>query len=258
MLLPYSIQNLDSGLTLRAQVYTVNDVLLETITTGFTEPNPGMYRWEYEPTEVGYIQFEAYIGGDWVFQDETTIDFVPTAFAFPSLSGDLYCDRDTIELIFGRDNVAKWANLDNYDLDNLTVPQDGEIDTRIAYACSYATYFIDARLSNRTGFTIPLVPLDGVNHDPVLINLASILAGVWLYENRGVQDFDPSTGKSTHRLTMYKTQAENDLEKIAKYQLRIGYVREEQRSPILAHSRRHHRHLSDDGFTFIGPNYGNI
>lgn len=72
---PFSIQNLATGLTLRAVVYDVNDVVLETITTGFTEPNDGEYRWEYTPTEIGYITFESWNGATWDFQAEATIDF---------------------------------------------------------------------------------------------------------------------------------------------------------------------------------------
>ena len=85
-MIPYSIQNLDAGLTLRAVVYDISDNILAIITTGFTEVFPGEYRWEYQPTQIGYIAFEAYIGSAWVWQAEATVDY--TAITAPTVDSE--------------------------------------------------------------------------------------------------------------------------------------------------------------------------
>jgi hypothetical protein len=116
-----------------------------------------------------------------------------------------YIEQSDIEDVFGASNVSKWADLDN----------DGDetaITARIDKAIAWAENEINSRL--REGpYVLPLandesdVPLE-------IVDVAANLAGVWLYENRGVQDFDPESGQSVHRLEWNRARAEKTLKEI--------------------------------------------
>ncbi len=119
-----------------------------------------------------------------------------------------YCTRANIEAVYGPTNVAKWADLDaDENASNITA--------RITLAISVASEEIDdfVRL---TQYTIPLAT--AAAETPVTItNLAATLAGIWLYEARGSQDFDPKTGAPYHRLAFKLEETKQFLE-----QLRTG------------------------------------
>ncbi|HPS52794.1 MAG TPA: DUF1320 family protein, partial [Phycisphaerae bacterium] len=91
-----------------------------------------------------------------------------------------YATKSEIESVFGKSNVASWSNLDN--------EMSGADDTRIASAISYADSIINARLRGGR-YALPLVNSQGTV--PGLVkDWAAKLAGVWLYECRGLFDDD--------------------------------------------------------------------
>ena len=125
-----------------------------------------------------------------------------------------YATREDVEAIFGSSNVAKWADMDNLGLEET-------ITARINAALQYAAAQIDSRLGV-SGFTVPLELIDGGDEYPVVIvNLAAALAGVWLYESRGIED----KGEIAHRLVYNKTKALEALEAIATGRLAVGCKR---------------------------------
>ena len=126
-----------------------------------------------------------------------------------------YCIRTSIEAIFGAINVAAWADLDD-DQD------DVKIDARITEAICYTADDIDNELRNGP-YVLPLVTSAGVVPRTVT-GLNAKLAGIWLYESRGVEDFDPDTGVPAHRLTFAKTEAQTKLRRIATRDLKIDAV----------------------------------
>lgn len=101
---------------------------------------------------------------------------------------DAYCTQAEIESYFGRDNIRKWADLNN---NKVTT----EIEDRIAEAINRATEEIDARL--RGGQYN--IPLDFDTMPRPLVKVAIQLAGDDLYSPRGAQDFD-ADGQPLHRL----------------------------------------------------------
>lgn len=120
-----------------------------------------------------------------------------------------YCTRSDIEALFGKANVAKWADVDN--------DQDADaIGDRIDQAIAVATARIDDRLRNGP-YTLPIA-----GSPATLTNLAVQLAGVWLYESRGVQDFSPDTGFPVHRLRWHSEQAEKTLNDLLSGKLRLN------------------------------------
>ena len=120
-----------------------------------------------------------------------------------------YSTRSDIEDVFGVDEVSKWADLDNDA--NAT-----KITNRIARAIEVADEKVDAAL--RGGAIAVPVPGSSV----LITNIAAILAGVWLYDARGVVDFDPETGKAQHRLHFQRAGAMRKLKLIRTGDLDIG------------------------------------
>lgn len=81
--------------------------------------------------------------------------------------------ESSMNLIFGANNIQKWADVDN-DEDAI------KIAARIAWALTQATTRVDAMLS--TGrYTSYL-------DDPLVEDLVARLAGVLLYDSRGITD----------------------------------------------------------------------
>jgi len=119
-----------------------------------------------------------------------------------------YATRADIENIFGKSNVEQWA-----DLDNLKVQVD--ITARITTALADAVEFVDDTL--RAGpYALPLTGTHAT-----LKRLTAILAGVRLYEARGVQDINDVTGQPIHKYVWHKQDADRTLKRILAGQLRL-------------------------------------
>lgn len=93
----------------------------------------------------------------------------------------VYSTRDNSNQIFGKQNIDRWADLTNDEMDD-------EIDSRITWAIQEAYDQINARLKG-CKYAVPFIaPID-----PVIITLSARLTGVLLYDNRrlvDVPDFD--------------------------------------------------------------------
>jgi hypothetical protein len=48
------------------------------------------------------------------------------------------------------------------------------------------------------------------------------LAAVWLYESRGVQDYDPTTGQAVHRLRWNRDDAKTKIKEILAGVIRLS------------------------------------
>lgn len=121
-----------------------------------------------------------------------------------------YCLRIDIENRFGKVNVKRWADLDNNDVES-------EIETRITAAITYAQSLIDDTLRNGP-YAIPF-------SEPVIETIKQIaadLAGVWLYESRGVEDFDPETNKPQHKLHFQRANARKTLKMLLTGAMRLN------------------------------------
>lgn len=88
-----------------------------------------------------------------------------------------YSERSNIEDIYGVTNVEKWADLDN----------DGDA-TKITNRITAAITRADDELDNRLRESRYVVPFTTV---PSAIEyLSALYAGIWLYSNRGVTDYN--------------------------------------------------------------------
>lgn len=126
-----------------------------------------------------------------------------------------YITRTDIEDKFGKKNVEIWADLDNNQV-------QADITARITTAIAFADEMVDNAL-RRGRYALPIVDL--LSAVPkVIVDVVASIAGVWLYENRGVQDFDPDTGKAQHRLHWQKVDAQRVLSWLRMGQIELNAV----------------------------------
>jgi len=116
-----------------------------------------------------------------------------------------YCTAQDIYDVFLQTEVDSWV-------DPSGVLSSEQRAARLERAIAYATAEIDDAL--RGGPYV--LPLTGTSTGSMvtITNIAATLAGVWLYEARGVVDFNPDTGAPNHRLTWKRTEARNVLRDI--------------------------------------------
>lgn len=109
-----------------------------------------------------------------------------------------YCEKQDVYDMFGQVNVSKWADLDN--------DKDSEkIDARIDRAINWGESEVESLL-RRSVYDLPITNVqDEVPAE--ITHITASLAGVYLYENRGIQDFNPETGQVVHRLAYIKDRA---------------------------------------------------
>lgn len=102
-----------------------------------------------------------------------------------------YAIRTDIEKVFGKDNVKKWASISgNGSAD--------EITSRIAWALENATALINDRLYGGP-YDIPFV----ATLPTQIVNQCATMAGVMLYEARGVADSEDSN-EGSHKLRNHR------------------------------------------------------
>jgi hypothetical protein len=128
---------------------------------------------------------------------------------------DPYIVRADIEAVFGAANVAKWADLDNTGI-------TADVAARIDRAIVWASNEIESRFRDSI-YALPLANASG-DCPPEIVDAAANLAGVWLYENRGVQDWNEETGQVMHRLQWNRRRAYDTLRAILAGQRRIDAV----------------------------------
>lgn len=120
-----------------------------------------------------------------------------------------YCVRSDIEDRFGVANVTTWADLDND-------ANASKITARITRAITVAEDQVNVLL--RGGAYA--IPFSGT---PTMIkDICAVLAGVWLYDARGVAEYDVESGKSQHRLHHQRDAAMKKLVEIRTGDLDIN------------------------------------
>ncbi len=113
-----------------------------------------------------------------------------------------YCSVADVYSRWGTVNVQKWADLDDT-MTNTTMV------SRITLAIEVTAAKMEDVVRG-TRYSIPMVGMDGTT--PYTIRfLNATLAGVWLYEGKGIQDYEPNTGKAVHRYQFAKDDAESQL-----------------------------------------------
>ena len=124
-----------------------------------------------------------------------------------------YCVKADVENVFGVENVKQWSDIENAGSANTT---------RITQAIAVASERIDD-VARTINYTIPLADEDATD-SVTITDLTAVLAGLWLYEARGAQDYNPQTGEVTHRFEFKRQRAEQLLADIRDQRIRINAV----------------------------------
>jgi hypothetical protein len=90
-------------------------------------------------------------------------------------------DRKTLELTFGRDNIFKWADLDNNS-------DEADVELRIAHALAWAQSHFESMLKGSPE------PPSSITVEDVILKFA----GIWLYESRGITEQDADRSPVAH------------------------------------------------------------
>lgn len=138
----------------------------------------------------------------------------------------MYCTKENLIDMFGERNIVKWADLDNLQ----EYEESGSvIDDRIASAIEAATDEIDSYFRGRR-YELPL--LNSQSETPKdIVDICTTLAGVRLYENRGIEEFNPETGRAVHRFAYAKERAFKKIKAILAGVLTLDAVRKTTNVP---------------------------
>lgn len=122
-----------------------------------------------------------------------------------------YTDSEQIARQYGTDNLHKWVGVSD---------RDSAVDygQRLYYFINEAEQRIDDALRGPY-FTGP--PFED-EIPPVIVECATLLAGVLAYESRGVVDFNPVTGGAQHRLQFQRARVDSLLKRIAMGRLKVS------------------------------------
>jgi hypothetical protein len=167
----------------------------------------GLYSVEFnEP--VADLTYRYYIKA---IVDEVTY-YLPRTTAMirsAALAIGRYTNSHNVEQQYGIDNVHKWCAIDDTD-------EAVDYGRRMYAAIAAAESEMDDSLRS-SAYTIPFTaPIPAV-----VTEIATALAGVRMYEARGVTDFDPESGQPQHRLHFQKKEAWKRLAMIKAGQLRL-------------------------------------
>ena len=132
-----------------------------------------------------------------------------------------YCIRSDVESAYGPNNVATWADLNNNG-------EASEITARIAWAIDRASNELNDRLRGGI-YNIPF------GSAPMTIrDLTAELAGVLLYESRGVTDFNPDTGAPYHKLQWHREHVKETIQDIRAGIIRLNVTTNHPKVPTVA------------------------
>lgn len=195
----------------------VSDIVLDTPVTseedGRWDGQEG-YNWSHE------IDADAFPTGNNYYALVYTIDTVvgepiemPPIYIRvldPIADADSYARRYDIERVFGGNNVAKWADVDNRE-------DVYHIQDRITWALEQAKARMDDRL--RAGpYEVPW----STPYPLTLIDCCARLAGILLYDSRGAQDIDQETGQAIDNLQVHRRYVDQYLRDVLASKMRPG------------------------------------
>ncbi len=116
-----------------------------------------------------------------------------------------------------------------------------KITARIEQAIADAMADIDEKMLGGP-YTVPIAKSD-TTIPAGITNIAANLAGVWLYENRGTQDYDAEKRTAKHRLSFNKDQAYDRLNEYRASKRRLDAV---VRGTSIPYVHDHYTQIADD------------
>ena len=120
-----------------------------------------------------------------------------------------YCARSDLDNIFGSENVRIWADLNNSG-------DSEEVDDRVDWAIAAASSKIDNRLAGGP-YEVPF----SETFPTEVVEMTARLAGVLLYEGRGVTDTNPVTGAPVNQVAVHKRLVDEFIQDIKAGRMRL-------------------------------------
>lgn len=165
-------------------------------------PSVGIYIINVDANEIGVWTYEWVSTGTGQASEHASFEVIGVVSGLPA-----YATRHDIELIFGRVNVAAWADVDN----------DGNatfITARINWALSESYYYINNKLLG-SSYVIPFETTYPVQ----VVSQSARYAGIILYEARGIVD---KGEKPNHQLTAHRKMVDEFLHDVQRGKIRLG------------------------------------
>ena len=116
-----------------------------------------------------------------------------------------------------------------------------KITSRISEAITEAMDDIDEKMLGGP-YTVPIAKAD-TSIPTGITNTAAKLAGVWLYENRGVQDYDAEKRTAKHRLSYHKDEA---YRKLSEYRAQTRRLDAVIAGISIPYAHDHYTQIADD------------
>lgn len=183
----------------------------EVVIDAGTEFVEGGSQWEYslgrsvDDADHQYRYYVKAVLDGTVWYLPRTTEFVSSAM----LAIGRYTDSHRIEQQFGVDDVHKWLGIDD---------KDDAVD----YALRANQFIIDAEAELddllRGSCDVPFT----TTIPPIITNIATALAGVRMYEARGVMDMNKDTGQVQHRLQFQSKWADKEIGRIKSGQMKLS------------------------------------
>ena len=198
-------------------IRTDTEASVVTAGTAMTKTSTGKYSHEFDDPAGGltytYWYKVVYSGETYYVEDTLTGPSVATG---EEAADGSYIGQSDIESRFGTTNVAKWSNLDN-----TTTTADAD---RIEAAILYAEDYVENRFRNGP-YALPFQAVSGTLYQ--LIDWCAKLAGIWLYEHRGLRD----ENAEGNLLGDMKSDVEREIDNCLAGITRLNAIRAEGDSP---------------------------
>lgn len=174
-----------------------NDTDAEVVAPGtaMTRTAAGRYEYEFADPAGGltYTYWFQIVYADEISYVQDTLTGPTTPTGGEATPGS-YIAQGDIEDVFGTSNVAMWSQLDN-----TSTTSDAN---RIGRAITYAEHFVENRFRGGP-YQIPFLSTSGTLYQ--VKDWCAKLAGIWLYEHRGMRD-DNASGNlmSDMKIAVYR------------------------------------------------------
>jgi hypothetical protein len=153
-----------------------------------------------------------------------------------------YSTDGDLELAFGRTNVRKWADVNN---DGVAA----DVAARLEWAREAAYAELNDRL-RKSPYQFPLAePGSGDAYPATVVRMEAYLAGVLLYESRGVTDVNQVTGQPIHALMWHRRAVDRFVTDLCTRRMTLDVEPpvETSETPAVVN-----RHVTDDDWTAAG------
>jgi len=137
-------------------------------------------------------------------------DFHGSVVSYVQTSGaatTVYIARSHLEAIFGVDNIAEWANLENAD-------PAVEGDDRIASAILWAEAWFTGRMRDGP-YKLP-ISTTSTEDNEIIIHIIATFAGCWLYSNRGLE-----ADEATDRIEKLTKAADDRIDRLLNGEIKL-------------------------------------